>query len=336
MENQQSIQEDEINLSRYIKVLAKRKITFIAVFLLIFTLGLLHILRAPKIYKVTMIVQAPIVGVASAGKSFPDMSENLRILILNNTFDAEIIKELGLDQFKTNLNFDVSIPTNTNLITVSIDERSEDRELGIKILTGLYNTISKKYSGIIKLMSDEIDNEIKIILNNIASLKENINPLEERLKETTLREEKLYDEIKSVSANTADLVNKRDLLLKNTSKDNEIAGLFYSNSIQLNLGYINQLNNQLADFKLRAIDRRVEIKNLKIEINNYQLEIDKLKLEKQLFSNLKVLKDPIASLYPVSPSKKKSLIQCIFFGFILAASVVFLQEYLENKLKKHD
>ncbi|MGA2775756.1 MAG: Wzz/FepE/Etk N-terminal domain-containing protein [Candidatus Omnitrophota bacterium] len=337
-QNSQNYEEMDIDLNQYIKVLAKRKKTFVRVFLSILAIGLAYIVLAPKIYKITMIIQTPITEESLSEKESPslNMSENLKFLVINKAFNTEIMKKLDLDPLKTDLYFYVSIPSNTNLMELSINERSKDRELGIKILTVLYDIVFKKYSGLIQLKNDEIDNEIKIIINNIVSLKENVDPLEERLKEITLRQEKLYDEIKSVSANTTDLVNKRDILLKNASKDNEMSSLLYSNTIQLNLGYINQLNNQLADFKSRAIDRRSEIKNLKTQIDNYQIEIDKLKLKKQLFSNLKILKEPEASRYPISPSKKRSLILSIFLGFISAVSAVFLQEYWKNNLKKHD
>lgn len=329
-QNSKKGEEIEVYLSRYIQVLYKRKITFAAVFLLIFVTGLAHILFAEKIYKIEMIIQAPIVDESPSEKNFSNMVENLRFLILNNAFSAEIMKKLDLDPLKTSLNFDVSIPPNTSLVTISINEKSKDIDLGVKTLSILYSIILEKYSDLVKLKNDEIDNEIKIILNNIASMNENVDPLEERLKEITSRQEKLYDEIKSVSVNTTDLVNKRDLLLKNASRDNEMSSLLYSNTIQLNLGYINQLNNQLADFKTRAIDRRSEIKNLKTKIENYQVEIDKLKLKKQLFSNTKILKEPGVSGSPVGPSKKAYFAMYIFLGFISAASAVFLQEFYVN------
>ena len=59
MENQQCIQEDEIDLSQYIKVIVKRKNTLIAVFLLALAIGMIIILFSPKIYRISMMIQPP-------------------------------------------------------------------------------------------------------------------------------------------------------------------------------------------------------------------------------------------------------------------------------------
>lgn len=334
MENQPFMQKDEIDLSRYVNVLIKHKVTFIVVFLFSLVVGIGRVAFSPKVYKIAMIIQLPIIEEFLAERNPPNsISENLKFLILNNAFNGEIFNRLGLDPSKANLDFEVSIPSNTNLITISIYEGSKDKELGKRALSTLYEILSRKYSSLIQLKNDEVDNEIKIILNNITNLEENVNPLEDRLKEIDLHQEKLYDEIKSISTNTVDLVNKRDILLKNASKDNEVSSLLYSNTIQLNLGYVNQLNNQLADFKSRAIDRRSEIQNLKTQINNYQIEINKLKLKKQLFSNLKILKEPDVSRVPLDSSRKGYIVTAIFLGLILAIVAVFLKEYLGTVLK---
>ena len=67
MENQQYVQEDEIDLSQYIKVLAKRKKTFIAVFMLFLAIGVTYVLFSPKIYSISMMIQPPVSGPSLTG-----------------------------------------------------------------------------------------------------------------------------------------------------------------------------------------------------------------------------------------------------------------------------
>lgn len=333
-QNNQNYEEMEIDLSRYVKVIAKHKMAFIMVFLLILAMGFANIRFSPKIYKITMIIQPPVIGESLVNRNYPEALENIKFLLLNGTFNTEIIKRLHLGPDKAKLNFEVSIPPNTNFLMVSINQTAGNQELGVKILKTLFDTLSEKYSTLIQNENDRIDSEIKIILNNIASTEENIGSLEDRLKEIAIREDKLLDEIKLVSANTADITNKRDILLKDNPKGNEMASLLYSNVVQFNLGYMNQLNNQLADAKGREIDRQLEIKNYRITINNARIEIDKLKLKKQFSSNLKISKEPEISHFPVSPSKMKILIMSIVMGLFFGLLAVFLQEFWVNNLAK--
>lgn len=333
-QNNQNYEEMEIDLSRYVKVIAKHKMAFIMVFLLILAMGFANIRFSPKIYKITMIIQPPVIGESLVNRNYPEALENIKFLLLNGTFNTEIIKRLHLGPDKAKLNFEVSIPPNTNFLMVSINQTAGNQELGVKILKTLFDTLSEKYSTLIQNENDRIDSEIKIILNNIASTEENIGSLEDRLKEIAIREDKLLDEIKLVSANTADITNKRDILLKDNPKGNEMASLLYSNVVQFNLGYMNQLNNQLADAKGREIDRQLEIKNYRITINNARIEIDKLKLKKQFSSNLKISKEPEISHFPVSPSKMKILIMSIVMGLFFGLLAVFLQEFWVNNLVK--
>lgn len=333
-QNNQNYEEMEIDLSRYVKVIAKHKMAFIMVFLLILAMGFANIRFSPKIYKITMIIQPPVIGESLVNRNYPEALENIKFLLLNGTFNTEIIKRLHLGPDKAKLNFEVSIPPNTNFLMVSINQTAGNQELGVKILKTLFDTLSEKYSTLIQNENDRIDSEIKIILNNIASTEENIGSLEDRLKEIAIREDKLLDEIKLVSANTADITNKRDILLKDNPKGNEMASLLYSNVVQFNLGYMNQLNNQLADAKGREIDRQLEIKDYRITINNAHIEIDKLKLKKQFSSNLKISKEPEISHFPVSPSKMKILIMSIVMGLFFGLLAVFLQEFWVNNLAK--
>lgn len=333
MENQHLVQEYEVDLSRYIKVIMKRKMTFILVFLLTFASGFARIQFSPKIYKITMVIQLPIIGESLTNKNYPETLENIKFLLSNGAFNAEIVKRLNLKPGAADLNFEVSVPPNTNFIMVSVNQKTENKELGMKILRTLFDILSDRYSVSIQLEGDRVENEIKIILNNIARAEESISSLDDRLKEIKQRDDKLLDEVKSVNANTADLIKRRDILLRDNPKGNEIASLLYSNVIQFNLGYMNQLNNQIADVKNKEIDKQLEIKDYRMMINNSQIEIDKLKMRKQFSSGLKILKEPeVSSL--VGLNKTKVLFLTIFLGLILAASVVLLQEFWANNMVK--
>lgn len=335
-QNSRNFEETEIDLIEYAKVLLKRKKVFIAVFLLVLAVGFVRIQVSPKIYKTTMILQPPVIGASLANKIYPETLENIRFLLFQGAFNAEVVKKLNVDPAVAQLNFEALIPPNTNFLMISISQKAKNKELGAKILRTLFDILFEKYSVPTQLENNRIDSEVKITLNNIASMEENINSLEERLQEIRQREEGLLNEIKSANAYTEDLTHKRDRLLKDNLKSNEVDNVFYLNGMQFNFSYINQLNNQLADTKARAIDRQLEIKNYKIMINKSQIELDKLKTEKQFSSSLKILKEPETSLSPASPSRNKSLALSIVMGLFFGVFAAFSQEFWANNLKKHD
>ena len=61
-QNNANYEEVEIDLSQYVKMIVKRKKTFIAVFMLILAIGVTYVLFSPKIYRISMMIQPPVIG----------------------------------------------------------------------------------------------------------------------------------------------------------------------------------------------------------------------------------------------------------------------------------
>lgn len=334
MENQQKIQEDEIDLRQYIRVIAKRKKTLIAVSLLTFTIGLVNMLFSPKIYRVSMMIQPPVIGPSLTGANDFESAENLKGLIINGVFNDELRGSLNLDYSNINLGFNVVIPSKTNILKINIDLEEKKKKLGIDLLQELSKSITNRFTKSIEAKIEDISNQIKLKERGIVNTKEKAENLQQQIKEISLREDKLLEELKTVNLTTAEIWQKRDLYLKeNVSSGNSLA-LFLASYLQNNSNYLNQLNNQTSDLSMRSNDLNLELKNIGFQINNLQMEIDKLNIDKNFISNLKIVEQPKVYYSPINSNKKKTLAISIIIGLLLGMLTIFLQEFWVRNLLK--
>jgi len=336
-QNSQNHEELEIDISQYVKTIFRRKRTFITVFLLIFVVGLVSILVAPRIYRSSMMIQPPAIGPALTGANDLVAAENLKGLIVNNAFNEEIIKRLKLDPDKDLIEFIVEIPEKTNILQVSVDLESTKKELGVVLLRNLEELIFKSYAKRIEAERIDINNQIGSNERAISITKEKSKNLQEQTKEVVTRKDKLTEEIKFLTSNTMQILSKREALT--TSKAiNEITGnvstLLLSNLLQSNANYLNQLNNQFSELTMRGFTLNLELKKITSQMSDFQMEIDKLNIQLGFISNLKTLSGPITSPEPINAMRKKTVLMLIFSGLFSGLIAVFLREFWMNSLVK--
>ena len=323
----------DLDLARYIKVIVKRKKTFIVVFLLIFALGYRGTLLTPKIFRVSMMLQPPVIGPSLTGADDLEPAEKLKGLIINNAFNDDLSRRSNLD-FSQVPGFQVNIPDKTNILEVSINLDSKKKELGVVLLRNLSDVISGSYAKRIEDEHADITSQIKFNERAIVNAKEKAKNLEEQIKEVTARKEKLREEIKFVNTNTAQILEKREGILKGNEATESASTLLLANYLQNNSSYLNQVNNQFSELYIRRVNLDLDLKTTISQINDSQMVIDKLNIKNDFISNLKIISQPRVSSDPVNSSKNKALVLSIFKGLFFGVIVVFLQEFLVNNLVK--
>jgi len=333
-QNSQKYEEMEIDLSQYVKMVVKRKKTLIVVFLLTLAIGITYALFSPKIYRISMMIQPPVVGSSLTGANDLESAENLRGLIVNGAFDEELIKRLNLDFNKDHLEFKTVIPSKTNILQVSVDLGENKKEFGVVLLRNLGDLISDSYAKRIEAERADIASQVKFNERAIVNAKEKAKNLQEQNKEVTAREDKLREEIEFINTNTAQILEKREGLLKGNATTESASTLLLANYLQNNSSYLNQVNNQFSELAIRRINLELELKNTTFQISDFQMAIDKLNIRNGFVSNLKIIAQPRVSPYPVSPGKKKILAISIVMGLFFGALAVFSQEFWVNNLAK--
>jgi uncharacterized protein involved in exopolysaccharide biosynthesis len=331
MENQQFIQEDEIDLRECINVIIKRKKLILSlVFASVIITAVLSFLT-PKTYTVSMILEPPIYGItADAGSGdvkvqYLDSANNIAEIIKSGAFDSKIIGVLNLQDKGIMSRLKVSQTPNTFFLKVYLDQPVKLLETGKKILNTLCQQISSRYQAVINNRKEEYIKQIENINNDNVILNNEINQRQRSYKILEERRKSLNEESREISENTGKLLLQRESLLK-TSGSSEVSSLLFTTVIQQNIGYSNQLNNELSVLRTKGEETLTEIKNLQNDIDNKRIEIEKNNLIKDRVSNIKMIQEPTVSPFPVGPRKIGLVAIAGIVSFMLGLFLAFFME----------
>ncbi len=294
--------DDEISLIDIFKVLYKRKILILLVTLACTFVALGVSFLLPRVYEVVAIVSPATRPVTDAqGQVIEELMIatplSIKEAIQNGAYQQEIIKKLQIKE----MDFPkivASVPKDTNLLKMAI--KTDKPEIAVAGENELIGLIAREQDLKLQVELQQIDQQLT--LHSID-------------KENILASLKLYTrQLKESKEKIEVLTNARKN--KMTNADNAVAVLLYSNEIQTNQLYLNDLE--------------VKIQQLNAQLATHNTKRDQLMLKKSLVKKLEVVKVPTIPQKPVSP--KKSLITVLGFLLGLFGSVVmaFFLEFLQK------
>ena len=377
-------QEDEINLIDYLSVLYKWKWMIILVtFVCMVAAGALSFMM-PKIHEISMSIEPGVIEIKENGDPiYLDSTANIKAKIENRTYNSRILKKLDIDPRETQLNFKVTNPKNTNIIKISSEWEQNKIATGTKVLKQLVGELSYDYDKIIQAKKEDIEKQIETKQNEITKIetqrkdldkqillklsdiqgnKNQIKLQEAILKNIRERITELIEEVKQIKNNTEGLIQQKNRVLEDRSSGDDISLLLYFTTVQQNVAYFNQLNNQLNGLKSKEEKTETEIEKLKKDINDINTGIERLKIQKieglqakindintgierlnikkSYIENIKLISEPEASIFPVKPKKKLNVALAGVVGFMLAIFMAFFVEYIQKSkeeclIKKH-
>jgi len=325
-------EDEKINLIDYLRVIWKWKWLIIAGVLICVIVAAIISLQMPKIFEVSMVIEPGIAGVNNFGDFvYIDSAENINEKINEEVYNRRVEKALQLDPLKTRIKFKATLTRQkTNVIKVTSRWRESDINLGIKSTWQMINLLSDDYERIVQHRRGACDEQIKLKLNKIENTQNEIKMEHATLENIKQRREELLKEIRGVKENTGKIVQQRDVLLKNKIPDKDLSLLLYSTTIQQNVTYFNQLKDQNYGLMVSEKEMENKIDKLNKTIDDIGAQINTLTLEKELVSNIKIIQEPEASIYPIKPNKKKIIFftgVAVLFVFVFLA---FCIEYIRN------
>ncbi|HUV49620.1 MAG TPA: Wzz/FepE/Etk N-terminal domain-containing protein [Anaerolineae bacterium] len=323
--------EDEINLIDYLLVLWKWKWLIIAGTLVFAVIAAVISLRMPEIYEISTVIKPGIAGVKDDGSFiYIDSVDNISGKINEGIYDRNIQKALHLNQLKAGINFKFTIAKETNMIKITSQWEEESRDLGIKATGQLLRFLVDDYERIVKSRKAVFDGQIFSKQNNIKKFEAQRELFGKSLKDIKRGTDGLKKEADNLKNNTEDLIKQRDLLLKESNAGAEIPLLLYSTTIQQNISYLNQINNQIYDFKEKEKEALQEIGEAERGIDTAKTEIDELEVNKEMIANIKVIQEPEVSLHPVKSKKKQIVLLATVVALFMAVFLAFFIEYIKN------
>lgn len=330
----QKIEEEEIDLRDYLNVIIKRKKIIIGIFVVSVLAAAFMIFRMPKTYNVSMSIEPANLGVTDTGQIlYLDSIATIKAKIESGSFNTAITKALKLDPKKERFDFKFLQPKGTVLLKIDLSRQREQTALGLKILNELFTELSNSYKPKVQNKKEAIEKQISISINRIEKQKNNIELKKKTLQILEEREVQLVGELKNVKDNSEKLVAQRDNLLNIKGQSDDMAVLLYSNVVQQNISYFNNLNIQLAVLMTRRENTLTAIENESKEIDNAQINIEKLKLAKANIHNIKFVQKPEVSVFPIELKKKQNIAIASILSLILGVFIAFLVEFWEKEKK---
>ncbi|HEO63708.1 MAG TPA: hypothetical protein ENN78_00365, partial [Candidatus Omnitrophica bacterium] len=175
MENQQYIQEDEIDLRDYIKVILKRKKVILAVFFVAVITATIVSFLMPKIYQTSSVIQ-----IGSIDELLINKQEAKEIL-LSHTFLEPIVKELNLvvspEQLNIKIkqlreNIKIEDIKDTNLLKIKVEYPDPDKvvKINMAVINSFISQSQPVYQQRLSLINErlkELEVEVKNIQDDI-------------------------------------------------------------------------------------------------------------------------------------------------------------------------
>jgi uncharacterized protein involved in exopolysaccharide biosynthesis len=321
-------QENEIDFGQYLEIAIKRKKMVLAVFSSAVLISVVWSLLMPKIYEVSVVLGPPVLSITDSGTQELDSVVNIKAKIESGAFNAALINSLNFPE--DFLAFRIFQPREAKLLKISLDLPVKFAELGKKALVQLVESLRLNYAQIIEDKRIRIENQIKLIASQIGRKENEIALKNEQFKILSEKEQQYLEDLKSTKTNSEKLLANRTALLDQKESKDDISSLLYTSTLQQNIVYFTQLQNELSEVKLRKGSLLNEVENLKTAINDDRIGIDNLKLSKDAMYNISVIQEPLVSTRPIGPQKRKIVLTAGILGLILGLFAAILVEYRES------
>ncbi|MBN2282897.1 MAG: hypothetical protein JXO48_03310 [Deltaproteobacteria bacterium] len=204
----------------------------------------------------------------------------------------------------------------------------------------------------VEIQRKDLEKQIQIKMSDIQSKQNQMRVKQERLESVRQQVEKLLLELKQVKDNSEKIAAKRNELITESTAQDDLSLMLYGTTLQQNIIYFNELSTQIYDLRDEQHEIESEISLLEGEVNmktgeaerlrlqkdegvrtkidDITAEIERLRSEKDIITNIKVVKTPEISVRPVKPKKKQIVALAgagsLFFFLLLA----FFIEYVRN------
>jgi capsular polysaccharide biosynthesis protein len=269
---------------------------------------------------------------------------------------AENLKDTNLIRIgTTSKDRDTGVKILTSLFNIIKNELDQKTQFEIKRIEAL---IAEK-EGLLKqneLMVKDQEDEIQRLEIQKNKTKEEIASDANKRKLSDERSRIAGEEMTAVKRKNDELADQiRKVLDRNPGENSTLSLLLYSSQIQMNLQYFNVLNdkislekfsqealrldNQIKNEEIRQLDiqidrPRIEIEKLNNDAGSIREKIDPLNERKSRVDYTQLIKAPTPSQNPISPNKKKNILEAGFLGLVLFGVLALAIEFLEKNKKR--
>jgi len=330
------MEENDVELMDYLKVIWKRKwLIVIPTLLCIIVAGVISLLLT-KVWEIDALVQPSRFFIQTEDGLLEEVivgdPKKITGRINQGYYNSLIATELNLD-IREIPKIKAEYLWNTELIRISL--RREDIEKAKIILHSLFEHIKRELDAELDTVTKEIDSQIEANEIKKLDLEAEIAALNRKFNLVKQRRIDIGQEMNKIRKRIEILEKEQSLTKKKSSKNESesLVMLLNQSETQQSLRYYNLLNEQLSNKKIEEEDINVEIEKEARRVKQIENEIDYLKKRKEEIGYTQLIKEPTASLHPVAPRKKLNVLIAAILGLMIFTSLAFFLEYVEKQKK---
>ena len=163
--------DDEIQLIDYLRVIWKWKWLIILGTLVCMVVAAAVSFNMPKVYEVSIAIEAGIIGVDKEGKFiYLDSRDNIEGKIKGGIYNRGIQEALNINPLENGMKFETGIQKGTNFIKVTSEWEENKIELGLRASEQLAASLSKEYEGIVEQRRGDYEKRILMKQNQIKEV----------------------------------------------------------------------------------------------------------------------------------------------------------------------
>lgn len=324
--------EEEINLIDIVKVLVKRKVLIITGTVLCLLLSVAISLLIPKVFKVSFVADIGMIQWGTEMKPIESPTNVKSKVEMAYSYSAMDALDIPEDDFPEVI---VRNPKKTMLIEGSV-KTSEPSE-GVKILKHIQEQLLKDHEKLVNQYRVGIQNAIKTIDLDISDVHDKKKVINEKLKILKTNIENTKMQIGEAKQRIDDLQKEKKRVNVKANPDNTLSLLVFTNEVQENQRYYNQLQNKL-DSTLANQQVTFENNLLNNEREKKKLELQRLDVESKLeaLQDTRVIKEPSYSEKPVSPKKRLIILLAAVIGLMGSIFLAFFMEFIDKYRQEQD
>jgi uncharacterized protein involved in exopolysaccharide biosynthesis len=329
---------DEIELIDILRVVWKWKYLILAGTLVCALLAGVISLNQPKVYRIDMVLQAPVAGIDAIGrKIYIDSPQNIKTLIEAEVFNRKILDNLKNPNSTVpkSLKFKVVIPKQSDSLMISYEAVNVD--LAIAILEQLAKQMLEKYNEVLGKYRNNYETEFQLRKNEISAINSANKISVKHIEKVKKRINELLLETKKIDAKIKLLIDEQNKYLSNADQqEKQNATVLYNSLIQQLTTMRMIYKNEIDDYYMQAERDNIQLKSKQNRADILLAKIREIKNKMNSMQNIQLIKSPISNRRPIKPKTKLNVMLASVAGLFMMLFLSFFLEYLSKYKKRLD
>jgi len=290
--------EDEIDLMDYVKVILKRKVFILAVFLLVVIIAGIFSFLSPKIYEVESVLE-----IGQVAEKVVEAPSQIIGKIEGDVYGTTIREKLNISGTRYP-QIKAENPKDTNLLSIKIESSNPQQAREI---------LEEKNELVLAEHQEKIELEKTVLENEIYLVEEDINVLQKDIERIDIKISSLAVEKENLEAKVAVL---EDIVVYQQDPGSQFALFDAKEKVEAKKQEIENMYLQINSLEGRINDSKSEINSLKLKIDNIRPTL--------------IIKSPSVSENPIKPRPLLNIVIAGILGLFVGTFLAFGREWWEK------